>query len=162
MMRTETLRAVGGQREDLRICEDLELWCLLGLRGRIGFVPRVLFVSDGYHGRNRRLRTYRKLLARWRGAPTVENWSQRHQTLVSGSENYQYIQGEIALNLIYAYIMRGDYGLARRTMLCYRDFLPPSPLTGIYCRVVGRPLLWLLLGMGLRIRSFVRLMMIGR
>lgn len=47
LMRMDQAKAIGGQREDLRVCEDLEFWAVLAAHGKWGFIPEVLFVSDG-------------------------------------------------------------------------------------------------------------------
>ncbi len=47
LMRTATATAAGGQREDMRVYEDFEFWALLATYGPWGFIPEVLFVSDG-------------------------------------------------------------------------------------------------------------------
>ncbi|MBR5026863.1 MAG: glycosyltransferase family 2 protein, partial [Victivallales bacterium] len=47
LFRTDVAKATGGQREDLRVCEDLEFWALLATYGAWGFIPKVLFTSDG-------------------------------------------------------------------------------------------------------------------
>ena len=47
LMRADAARQTGGQRTEFRICEDLEFWGYLATFGPWGFVPEVLFVSDG-------------------------------------------------------------------------------------------------------------------
>ena len=47
VIKTDIAKATGGQREDLRICEDLEFWALIATFGKLGFIPKMLFVSDG-------------------------------------------------------------------------------------------------------------------
>lgn len=46
-IRIDIARQAGGMREDLRQCEDLEFWAYLATFGKFGFIPEVLFVSDG-------------------------------------------------------------------------------------------------------------------
>ena len=155
MIRTEILRNLGGQREDLRIGEDLELWCLLGGQGPIGFIPEVLFVSDGNRQPGSRRQVHQKLLARWRGAPTVEAWSQRHQPTVYPPD-YAYVRGEVAGMLIYAYIMRGDTMLACQTVRKYRDCLPVSGVMDLYRKCSGCLIGWWLFCVALRLRESLR------
>lgn len=47
LMRSEVVKLTGGQRIDLRITEDLEYWAYLATYGVWGFIPKLLFVSDG-------------------------------------------------------------------------------------------------------------------
>ena len=47
-MRHYYLTECGGQRHDLRICEDLEFWPYFASYGKWGFIPKFLFVSDGW------------------------------------------------------------------------------------------------------------------
>lgn len=73
VIRTEVARRAGGQREDLRICEDLEYWALLATYGTMGFIPEVLFVSDGLKV-TQKIGWVEKNKKRWASAPTVESW----------------------------------------------------------------------------------------
>lgn len=47
LIRTSITKQIGGMREDLRSCEDLEFWAMVGTTGPIAFIPKILFVSDG-------------------------------------------------------------------------------------------------------------------
>lgn len=47
VIRSEVIKQIGGMRTDLRITEDLEFWALVSTYGRWGFIPEILFVSDG-------------------------------------------------------------------------------------------------------------------
>jgi len=46
LMRTDRAQATGGQREELRLTQDLEFWGYLGTFGKWGFIPRHLFITD--------------------------------------------------------------------------------------------------------------------
>ena len=45
--RSDAVKQLGGQREDLRITEDLEFWAYLATKGKWGLIPEILFTSDG-------------------------------------------------------------------------------------------------------------------
>lgn len=73
--RTDVLQLTGGQREDMRICEDTEFWLLLATYGRIGFIPQILFVSDGgaivaHYG-------WAKYVKRFQNIPSFKVWFNR-------------------------------------------------------------------------------------
>ncbi|AJE03246.1 glycosyltransferase family 2 protein [Geobacter pickeringii] len=46
LMRTSVVMQTGGQREELRLTEDLEFWGYLATFGAWGFIPQHLFVTD--------------------------------------------------------------------------------------------------------------------
>ena len=46
-IRTDVAKASGGMRRDLRITEDYEYWLYLSTFGKWGFIPKILYVSDG-------------------------------------------------------------------------------------------------------------------
>ena len=156
MIRTACLREIGGQREDLRICEDLELWCLVGFKGKIGFIPRVLFVSDGNTGVLSRKQVYRKLMKRWIGAPTVAEWSRRHEPLLHLSKTYLFVRGEVASMLVYAYVMRGDFRLAQNTIKEYRPYFPNNKAVRLFEKFAGNRIFWFLFCTLLRFRERFR------
>lgn len=43
-IQTKILRSTDGQREDLRITEDLEFWALLSTYGNWGVIPKILLL----------------------------------------------------------------------------------------------------------------------
>ena len=47
VIRSKIVKAIGGQVEKFRISQDLEYWALLATYGKWGFIPEILFVSDG-------------------------------------------------------------------------------------------------------------------
>lgn len=47
LIRSEVAKHIGGMREDLRSCEDLEFWAMVASYGKMGYIPEILFVSDG-------------------------------------------------------------------------------------------------------------------
>lgn len=47
LIRRKFALQVGGMREDLRSCEDLEFWAMIATKGQMGYIPEILFVSDG-------------------------------------------------------------------------------------------------------------------
>lgn len=72
LMRTDIVRQSGGQRTELRICEDLEFWAYLATFGKWGFIPELLFVSGG--GVIVQTQGYEKYRLRLRQVPTYKQW----------------------------------------------------------------------------------------
>lgn len=75
--RTNVLQKTGGQRTDMRICEDTEFWLLLATYGMIGFIPKVLFVSDG--GAIVAQYGWAKYVKRFQNIPSFNVWFNRLQ-----------------------------------------------------------------------------------
>ena len=75
VIKTEIAKETGGQREDLRVCEDWEFWAFLATFGKIGFIPKVLFVSDG--SSITRLYGWKKYTMRFKNVTTFSNWFNR-------------------------------------------------------------------------------------
>ena len=125
MMRTETVKAMGGMRKDLRITEDLEFWGYSALFGKWGLIPEVLFMGCGAQTVNSRDDWNRRMRRRWSNAPTVAQWEQR---LVARNPNlpsvYSYLvaRGAISRNLTYCQLLSGRFELARKEALRYGDF----------------------------------------
>ena len=120
MFRTAVAREVGGQREDLRVCEDLEFWALLATRGKWGFVPQILFTSDG--GDTTKAQGWlAKNMKRWQSAPAVEEWSRRILAALPSEckSGFAVCQAQIAKNLSYSMIQSDRDAEARRTVLKY-------------------------------------------
>jgi len=118
LMRTEVARQTGGQRREFRICEDLEFWAYLATFGRWGFMPEVLFVSDG-GTITRELGWLEKNKRRWASAPTVEEWQRRIVERVAPEDQsgFAAVRARIARNLAYSMILSKRDGMARRAIV---------------------------------------------
>jgi glycosyltransferase involved in cell wall biosynthesis len=116
LIRTDIAQRTGGQRTEFRICEDLEFWAYLATFGAWGFIPEVLFVSDG-GAVTRRQGWLRKNRRRWASAPSVETWQQRIVGRLDPRERagFQAVRARVAKNLAYAMILSGRDALARQT-----------------------------------------------
>jgi len=116
-MRTDVVRQTGGQRTELRICEDLEFWAYLATFGKWGFIPEVLFVSDGGVV-TRKQGWLAKNRCRWASAPTVEQWQQRIIDRVAPQDKggFESARARIAKNLAYSMVLSKRDGLARQTI----------------------------------------------
>ena len=124
VIRTDIAQATGGQREDLRICEDLEFWAYLASYGKLGFIPKVLFVSDGSKV-TETIGWVEKHIKRWNSAVPVDCWEQRlvKRLPCPLPESYVKARGRIAQNLSYSILLSKRYALARELVLNYgKDF----------------------------------------
>lgn len=156
-IRTKIAQQTGGQREELRICEDLEFWAYLATFGQLGFIPKVLFVSDG-NRITEKIGWIEKNIKRWNSAPTVEAWEQRIRYRMCDSipDSYQKARGRIARNLCYSIILSKRSRLALDQVRKYScDF--PSGIMTKYLRLASiNKLLWSLMTWLLLYREYHR------
>jgi glycosyltransferase involved in cell wall biosynthesis len=158
LMRTDAVQETGGQREDLRICEDLEFWALLATYGKWGFIPEVTYISDGgvvtqkqgWLSRNRK---------RWASAPIVEDWQQRivKQLPTDLPHGFELIRGRIAKSLAYSMIMSNRGQLAKITVNDFGEYFPKSDKIGKIMNICSsNKLTWFLLTLLIRWREYFK------
>ena len=157
LMRTVVAQRLGGQREDLRICEDLEFWALLATQGKWGFIPKMLFTSDGGIV-TRKQGWRRKNMPRWQSAPPVEDWTKRISAGFQGKvpDSFPVALGRIARNLCYSHIMAGKTGLARQEVLKYGKDFPGNRINTVFRDMAKNRLVWHVFCFFLKIREFVK------
>ena len=133
LFRTEIALKIGGQREDLRICEDLEYWAMLALHGKWGFIPKVLFTSDG-GAVTRKQGWLEKNMIRWNNAPPFEEWRKRIDAQQSQwkTVSMETALGRIVRNLCYCHIMSRKDILARREVRDFGRLFPKNKINGIF------------------------------
>lgn len=159
MMRTRVARETGGQREDLRLTEDLEFWGYLATFGPWGFIPRSLFVTD------LRVLTPRERLRKVKGRYicfrdlTVESWSSRIAPRLKDDVSRQaferflgHIATEITLANAYTFRFGTSYRLAREWRLRLDRGL--GSILGYGSR--GGPLIWPFVCLALRTREVMK------
>lgn len=124
-IRSEIAKATGGQRKDLRICEDLEFWLLLSTYGRFGFIPEVLFVSDG----NRISKHYgfKKYALRFRNIQTFDSWQKRIATRIKKAdlESIKPRLNDIVIGTSRSLILAGEYKRAKWNLQYYIPIAQP-------------------------------------
>lgn len=142
VIRTDVCQKTGGQREDLRICEDLEYWALLATYGTIGFIPEVLFVSDGLKV-TQKIGWVKKNKKRWESAPTVDGWEKRitDRNMVL-SPHYVKARGKIARNLCYSMILSKRTDLAFSQIRKYQNDFPKGLMTIIFKIGTANRIVW--------------------
>lgn len=158
LIRSEIAKASNGQREDLRICEDLEYWALLSTYGKLGFIPELLFVSDGAKV-TEEIGWVKKHLPRWQAAVPVDDWQKR---IVSRNQNLEqdkgYIRarGKIARNLAYSILLSKRYELAKSQIRQYGATFPNDKMSKLLNLSVKNPLFWFIVSRALVFREYHR------
>ena len=157
LIRTAIAKATGGQREDFRVCEDLEFWALIATFGSWGFIPKVLFTSDGGAITNA-IGWHEKARKRWASAVPIDEWSKRIvQRLPQKLENsFLRAQARIARGLAYSMMMDGRYEPARQDVLKYSAHFPKNGLNSAFAICSRSRCLWYLFSTLLRVREFLR------
>lgn len=156
LFRTDVAKATGGQREDLRVCEDLEYWALLATYGAWGFIPKILFTSDGGVITNQ-IGWREKARKRWASAVPIDNWSQRIVARLPEplKESFAHAQARIARGLAYSMIMDGRYEAARQDVLKCSPLFPKNRLNSIFAICSRSRYLWLPFAIALRARELL-------
>jgi glycosyltransferase involved in cell wall biosynthesis len=116
---------VFNQLPDLRMCEDLELWGYLATFGKWGFVPEVLFVSDGANSAVTQ-GWFNKHSVRWRFCPTIEQWQRRIEPRLTERDwpGFRVTRGWIVKSLAHASILAGRGKDARGMTMTYGKEFP--------------------------------------
>jgi len=158
LMETQVVKNTGGQRTDLRITEDLEFWAYLATFGRMGFIPQILFVSDGGIV-TKKTGWLKKNKQRWASAPTVEEWEVRIIRAIPDKDvkQYQIARGRIAKNLAYSMIMSGRTKLARETIQKYGHSFPNDRISKLLQIGNKHSLLWIPIISLFQIREITRI-----
>ena len=146
LMRTELVKKTKGQRVDLRITEDIEFWAYLATFGKWGFIPKILFVSDG--GKITRQQGWQeKNRARWASATNMEDWESRIiQTIPDHLfTSYQKARGRIAKRLAYSMILSGRGNQAKTMVHKYGAYFPGDRMSKILKFASKSPVTWIII-----------------
>jgi glycosyltransferase involved in cell wall biosynthesis len=160
-IRTDILRQSSGQRTDLRVTEDLEFWALISTYGKWGFIPEVLFVSDGTSLVFDKDSWIKKMSVRWNNAPSVEEWQKRIVDRVSLNKGelpatYVKARGRISEILTYCQMLSGRYALSRQEAKSYADDFREGNMTRLIRICRHTRLTWWILCKMLRWREYHR------
>lgn len=156
VIRSEVIKQIGGMRTDLRITEDLEFWALVSTYGRWGFIPEILFVSDGMETITNQAEWLKKMQIRWNNAPSVADWEKRIVKRASLTEAYKKARGCIARNLVYCQLLSGRESLARREAKLYGQNFTNDAIGKLMNFARRIPLMWWLLCKFLKYREWHR------
>lgn len=132
VMLTSAVKDAGGQLVDLYLCEDMEFWAYLSTFGKFGFIPEVLFVSDG-NRITKNVGWKKKNIIRWSNAPAISQWERRIVAKLSNRLPNGYIKarGCIALNTIICMILAKKNKIALNETILYREDFPNSMISKI-------------------------------
>lgn len=116
LMHTNVAKAIGGMRDDLRSCEDLEFWCMIATYGKIGYIPEILFISDG-----RKVTAslgWSKYKRRFRATTDFKNWSKRLSVRMTQEQIKLAAPrfNEIVLGITRSFICGGKFVKARKNL----------------------------------------------
>lgn len=132
LIRTKIAKQTGGQRTDLRITEDLEYWAYLSTYGKWGFIPKVLFVSDG--GLVTKEQGWlEKNKKRWASAPSLYTWDSRILKRVHKNQltSFKLAKAPIVRNLSYAMMLSNRAEEARQNIIEHKNTLGNDKLSMI-------------------------------
>ena len=158
LIRTEVAKATGGMREDLRLCEDLEYWALLGTYGKIGYIPKLLFGSDGSKV-TANIGWVQKHLPRWNNAVPIDEWEKRivaHYPDIASDPSFVRSKGRIAKNLTYNILLSKRYALAKEQIKKHSHIFPNDKVARLLRIAVRNPLNWLVISRLLVKREYSR------
>ena len=142
VIRSEVIKQIGGMRTDLRITEDLEFWALVSTYGRWGFIPEILFVSDGMETITDQAEWLKKMQIRWNNAPSIADWENRIVKRASLTEAYKNARGRIARNLVYCQLLSGRICLARQEALKYSKYFTKDVIGKLMDLAKWTPVTW--------------------
>lgn len=142
VIKSEIIKQTGGMRTDLRITEDLEFWALVSTYGKWGFIPEILFVSDGMETITNQAEWLKKMQIRWNNAPSVSDWEKRIVKRASQTEAYKNARGRIARNLVYCQLLSGRICLARQEALKYSKYFTKDVIGKLMDLAKWTPVTW--------------------
>ena len=149
--------AVFSQLPDLRMCEDLELWGYLATFGKWGFVPEVLFVSDGANT-DVTQGWINKHSIRWRFCPTIEQWQRRIEPRLTEKDwpGFRVTRGRIAKSLAHSNILTGRGTEAREMTIKYGNEFPIDKISCVLKFAASGSFRWALCCSLLRCREYLK------
>lgn len=123
LIRTEIAKRTEGQRPEFRAAEDMEFWWYLATFGKWGFIPEILFASDGASVTQKK-GWLNKNKIRWASVPNVEEWQKRIVPRLSEKElnSFKKARAKIASNLAYSMILSGRDKLAREALGYFENY----------------------------------------
>lgn len=158
LIRTDIAKQSGGQRPDLRICEDLEYWALIASYGKVGYIPQLLFVSDGSKV-TQNIGWVKKNLPRWNSAVPVDVWEKRiveKDPSIKKNPGYIRARGRIAKNLAYSILLSKRYSLAKSEIKQYGNSYPDDRVAKILRLAAHNAFFWVVLSRLLVYREYHR------
>lgn len=160
ILSTACAKEIGGQRRDLRITEDLEFWALLSTYGKFGFIPQILFTSDGTNLVQNNKDWLAKMKRRWENAPSIEDWQKRiveRNPDIVNNIGYKSAIGRVSRNLTYCQLLSDRIKLARSEAKKYGKYFPKDVIGRLMNLSKHTSLTWWVLCKLLKYREYHRL-----
>jgi len=119
-IKTDVLLDSGGQRSDLRICEDLEFWPYIASFGKWGFIPDILYVSDG--GLVQSKYGWNKFILRFKNILLFNEWFKRLEKKLTEDqiESIRLQLNGVVLGISRALISGGQFKRAKVNLGYYK------------------------------------------
>jgi len=159
MMRTEKALKTEGQREDLRLTQDLEFWAYLATFGHWGFIPKPLFVTDQLAITPKERLSKIKRRYKFFRDMEVEDWAKRVRPRLTDPESlegFERVLRRIALTITianaYVFRFKKSYRLAKEN----KDSLGSGLGHVLRLGVMGGPFLWPVVCLALRLREVAK------
>ncbi len=132
LLRRDVLIRAGGQREDLRISQDLEYWGYIATFGPWGFLPEPLWVGTSReHARRRgRQQKYRERRAM---TPDIAAWERRIAPRLSPEQRvpFERVRGRVAAGFLHALALAGQAARAQTLLRDYGSTMPANRVVRI-------------------------------
>lgn len=147
----------GGMRTDLRITEDYEYWNYLSTFGTWGFIPEVLYISDGADVTATQ-GWIKKMEKRWHNAPTISEWEKRIVKRLPTKLPLGYLRarGRVSRNLTYCQLLSDRLSLSRHEALRYGKYFIKDPIGRLMNIAKYTSFTWWMLAKLLKYREYHR------
>jgi glycosyltransferase involved in cell wall biosynthesis len=157
LMRTAVVRQTGGQREELRLTEDLEFWGYLATFGAWGFIPQHLFVTDERAISARERLTKLKKRYKLFSVISTAEWEKRIRPRVipEDSISFDAVVERMGVAIAIANAYSGSFRRAWELAYMYRKSLGPGLGTVLQLGLRCRPAIWPLFCLSIRLREYV-------
>ena len=161
VIRRSVIEQAGGQLPDLRMSQDLEYWGYLATFGKWGFIPEILFVSDGTRAASQGwIKKYR---LRWECCPKIDQWQRRilPRLPADSLRGFQIVRGKLARSFVHSKILAGNDSEARQIIREFGEDFPGDWISK-FMRTGSKsgPLGWWLFCRFLRAREMVKAIVI--
>lgn len=124
------------------ITEDLEFWALVSSYGKWGFIPEILFVSDGMETITNQAEWLKKMQIKWNNAPSVADWEKRIVKRTNQTEAYKKARGRIGRNLVYCQLLSDRTRIARQEALKYGKYFTKDTIGKLMNLAKWSPITW--------------------
>jgi len=159
LIRTSIAVKTQGQREELRLTQDLEFWGYLATFGAWGFIPQPLFVTDQKSIKpSERLAKFKRRFLFFRNLE-VEQWAKRIRPRLndhSSIEAFELFLGHIATAIIlanaYTFQLKKSYTLTKK----WEDRLDSGLGDALRLGAKGGYIFWPIVCIAIRFREYIK------